>query len=111
MSNHKYQTRLAVGVDGDLCGTEYNATVHYHRHPAYNGGSDEPSSAAHCEVVMIVVHRPYPAGDEKLPDWIVDGLESALQPVLMEDWADDSAAAVEYRAEQRADDRMMERLS
>ncbi len=111
MSNHKYQTCLHLGIDGDTCAVEHNATVYYHRHAASGDGWNEPREPAYCEVVKIVVQRTYPHIDVELPAWIVDGLEASLQPALLEDWAADDAAAAEYRAEQRADDRMMERLS
>jgi hypothetical protein len=104
MGRHTFPTTLVLRV-GDA-EAEYAATVTYFRHKAFNGGRDEPSSDAHCEVEGITLDFT-PTRRIALDDLIVAELQDGLQPELMEQWDADIADAEECRAEQRRDDRLM----
>jgi len=103
---HTLKTTLVLRV-GDA-EAEYGATVTYYRHKGYDGGRDDPSSGAYCEVEGITLDF---TNTLKIPlhDLIVAEVQADLQPELMETWMDDQVAAEEYRADQRRDDLMMER--
>ncbi len=103
-ASHTMATLIVLRV-GDA-EAEYGATVTYRRVPAYNGGRDEPSSDAYCEVEGITLDFTKTRRIE-LDELVVAEFKDRLQPELMEAWADDRAAAEESRADQRQDDRMM----
>jgi len=104
---HTLKTTIVLRV-GDA-EAEYAGTVTYHRHREYGDDWNEPREPAHCELVGVTLDF---TGMRRiaLDDLVVAELQDGLQAEMMDDWAADIAAAEEYRAEQRRDDRMMEVL-
>lgn len=100
MSSHRFKTMLSWH-DGAGNECEAEVTVHYDRHKAFAGDLTDPPEAASVEITAITgMHSGVP------------GLfyeDDSLLEACMQDWAEDIAAAAEYRADQRRDDAMLER--
>lgn len=86
--------------DRDAC-----AKATYDRYAGYAGDRTDPPQDASVEIIAI--ERTDPGEPIDFNRWQND---ESLIAECFEDWSDDQDAAAEYRAEQRADDRMMEKF-
>lgn len=94
---------LCITIDG--IEESLPVVITYTAHPFFNGRGISPDEPAHCEVQTI-------KGDGgtlvELIDGALDRMTDTIefQALLMQDWADDAAAAEDYRAEAIRDERM-----
>lgn len=105
-AGHKFKTSIMVTLAG--VEHEWPATITYARHKGYAGDRISPPEPATVEVVSIALTGAQ-GGQMYLPAAVEDHFndDSEIIALLMQDWADDSAAAAEYRAEARREARLM----
>lgn len=106
---HKLKTTVLIEIEGAQI--ERDCQIEYDRRKGCDATLEQPGEDDSIEVTGIEIV----GNDGRYHDayWLLGVLadDDDIQALLMADWADDAIAAAEYRAEQRADDRMMERFS
>lgn len=95
---HKLTTDLVVSFAG------YEASfprlvVEYTHHRAYDGGRFEPSHAEHVEIGRVYVEKD--GARDPLPEWMIEGMQAALEAACLEDWRAEDACDRESAAEMR----------
>jgi hypothetical protein len=95
MSLHHYKTDLMLTIGG--VEFEYPAIIFYARHKGFAGDRIDPPEHDDVEIVKIMV------GTLVFPFAMADAVndDPNIKALLFGDWAEDDAAAAEYRAEQR----------
>ena len=105
-ARHKYRTDITVTIAG--VAHEWPAVIVSARQKGYWGARESPPEDATVEIVAINL-LGYNGARFALPEMVENAFndDPEIIALLMDDWRDDEIAAAEYRAEARADDRMM----
>jgi hypothetical protein len=109
--DRKFDASLLLSLDG---GSEHELKLHivYHYEPGYAATQEEPGAPDSVEIFSFQVRLP----DETLispPQWLVDIVEKdeALNATLLEDVAEDDAAARDHADECRREDQQLRRMA
>ena len=103
MASRSFKTTLCWS-DEHCDVNEVSVVVSYDTYAGYRGDRIDPPEDSHVEITGIVPGIP----GTSIPDRFMT--DDDLLAECMEDWTNDEIAAAEYRAEQRRDYAMMDRL-
>ena len=104
-AHHKYRTAITVTIAG--VEYEWPAVIIYARQKGYRGDRTSPPEDDAVEIVAIKLLGPHGVQID-LPFAVEDKFndDPEIISLLMDAWADDEAAAAEFRADARAEERM-----
>lgn len=101
-TDHTFKTEILATLAG--VEHEWPAVIRYARHNGYAGDRTSPPEPASIEVLSIALMGKHGV-ETCLPVGLEDRFndDEEIIALLMQDWAEDEAAAAEYRAEARAE--------